>query len=467
MKTADHSIHVAIIGAGIAGLACANALSRVNHKVTVFEAEADSQTSTGGLRLAPNATKILYHWGLAEQIKRVSFKSQAVTLNLYESGDLLGHHVWNEEIIKETRGEYRCIGYNSLQKVLADAALAAGASIRPKCRVVDIDAEGKTLTLESGEVFFADMIIGADGLAGVTSHLVVQERETQDPLGLSVYNAYVPKATMLQHEDLAALFNDARGSVTTWFGDSISAIGFRYGGPESSEGYTIQLFAPGDSQGTWQDAPKPESLDRMIASMANANPSLQKLMRLSTTPHHVPASGSSLLDETEWVHDSGNVAVIGDAAHPLPVLVHPASMAIEDGAVLARLFLHLKNQEQIPSFLYAFQELRQARVKSIRDQEAGNLTFMMLPAGEMASYRDADLRAKQAAGRNVLDPVSDAGDDDVSASLWQEIKEQFGYDAEDEADNWWVNWGLLRERAKGNDHFSHNLQVQVAMVEAC
>lgn len=74
-----------------------------------------------------------------------------------------------------------------MQKVLADAALAAGASIRPKCRVVDIDAEGKTLTLESGEVFFADMIIGADGLAGVTSHLVVQERETQDPLGLSVY----------------------------------------------------------------------------------------------------------------------------------------------------------------------------------------------------------------------------------------------------------------------------------------
>jgi salicylate hydroxylase len=26
----------------------------------------------------------------------------------------------------------------------------------------------------------------------------------------------------------------------------------------------------------------------------------------------------------------------------------------------------------------------------------------------------------------------------------------FGYDAEDEADNWWVQWGLLQERAKAS-----------------
>ena len=34
---------------------------------------------------------------------------------------------------------------------------------------------------------------------------------------------------------------------------------------------------------------------------------------------------------------------------------------------------------------------------------------------------------------------------------WVEVKEIFGYNAEDDADNWWVQWGLLRERAKGTD----------------
>lgn len=31
---------------------------------------------------------------------------------------------------------------------------------------------------------------------------------------------------------------------------------------------------------------------------------------------------------------------------------------------------------------------------------------------------------------------------------WDQVKELFGYDAEDQADDWWVKWGILRERAK-------------------
>jgi len=34
------------------------------------------------------------------------------------------------------------------------------------------------------------------------------------------------------------------------------------------------------------------------------------------------------------------------------------------------------------------------------------------------------------------------------AEKWEQLKDLWGYDAEDEADNWWVQWGVLRERAK-------------------
>lgn len=61
--------------------------------------------------------------------------------------------------------------------------------------------------------------------------------------------------------------------------------------------------------------------------------------------------------------------------------------------------------------------------------------------------RDSVMRAKRDAGKDVLD----TGEKGVVGSAeWAEIVDVFGYDAEDDADNWWVVWGLLRERAREN-----------------
>ena len=54
----------------------------------------------------------------------------------------------------------------------------------------------------------------------------------------------------------------------------------------------------------------------------------------------------------------------------------------------------------------------------------------------------AAMRAMGEAGANVLE-----GGDGEARGAWEEIRTIFGYDCEDEADDWWVQWGLLRERA--------------------
>lgn len=122
-------------------------------------------------------------------------------------------------------------------------------------------------------------------------------------------------------------------------------------------------------------------------------------------------------------------------------------MTVEDGAVLAKLFSHLRTKDQISHFLYAFQDLRQPRCSMVLKKEFGDIHFMTLPPGEMQQYRDEMMRAKRDAGLDVLD----AADGMEETPQWVEIKEVFGYDAEDEADNWWIEWGLLREMAKGLD----------------
>lgn len=120
-------------------------------------------------------------------------------------------------------------------------------------------------------------------------------------------------------------------------------------------------------------------------------------------------------------------------------------MNLEDASVLAKLFSHLRNEEQIPSFLYAFQNLREERCESNRSLDIGNIQFMMAPTSEETEMRDRTMRERHDQSRNVL---VGGEDDDESIAQWNQNRELFGYDAEDEADNWWVQWGLLQERAK-------------------
>lgn len=114
---------------------------------------------------------------------------------------------------------------------------------------------------------------------------------------------------------------------------------------------------------------------------------------------------------------------------------------MEDSAALAKLFSHLRTEDQIPTFLHAFQELREGRCASVVKCEQGNLLFQMMPHGPQQEQRDNMLRKQVAGGRPMLSSSE-------LLDQWDQVKELFGYDPEDQADDWWVKWGILRERAK-------------------
>ena len=94
-------INFLIIGGGIAGLACAFALRRVGHRVIVLEKDANVDgdgvsgkylrfssysrflsKTCGGIRLPPNGTKILFDWGLKEELRKIGTKTDAITMFL-------------------------------------------------------------------------------------------------------------------------------------------------------------------------------------------------------------------------------------------------------------------------------------------------------------------------------------------------------------------------------------------------
>lgn len=169
----------------------------------------------------------------------------------------------------------------------------------------------------------------------------------------------------------------------------------------------------------------------------------------------------------EWVDDTRRIVLLGDAAHPSfvsPLLFldgflcvaieragpandiiprgqpggsHGASMAVEDAVVLGSLFSHLRMMDQIPSFLDAYQELRQRRCDLVKLADIGNAQMVSMPDGEQADARDEDMRRRK-----------DEWDEGTLKAQFEEIAEIFLYDAGDAAEEWWVNWGRFSQTAR-------------------
>ena len=121
-------------------------------------------------------------------------------------------------------------------------------------------------------------------------------------------------------------------------------------------------------------------------------------------------------------------------------------MAIEDGAVLGNLLSRLAHPSQLPVFLHAYEDLRLPRTAETQNQSRLNQKIFHLPDGPEQEQRDADMRkATELELRRMRGDAEPKGDALVgSANQWADEKKsriQFGYDADEAADEWWREVG--------------------------
>ncbi|KAM5530126.1 hypothetical protein V8D89_016204 [Ganoderma adspersum] len=450
-----------IIGGSICGLSSAIALRRAGHNVTVFDlcSPLEPNPIDSGCRLSPNSTKIYYRWGLEQQLRDVSVKVTGSLFAAYDSGGVYGNHQWADDVVSQTGGDFLCIHFFELRKILAETAIELGATIRAPMKVVGVhpDRERPWVTLENGEVVHGDVLVGCDGSAWkgwVTRTAVLDalgEDETCDPWGMQIYAMVLPDAALdnIRDEDIRS---QLRTDLFTWLGVEYSAVGFPIKKPTTEESeFVLLVYGPRYEECRAEDLWEADS-EEIQRMLDNADPLLKELVTSAPKVICVPMVRRNHCPE--WVHPDGRLLVLGEAAHPLVLgTVYSLGMSAGDAATLGRIFSHLTRKGQIDSFLSAVQEVRKGRVDDLMRRAAGNIFGILIPPAIAAAHdremsRQVEEGLRSLRGKRRVQPQS-------SEQLVATVEDIFAIEPEDEADDWWVRWGALgshvarRNRADG------------------
>ncbi|OSX66614.1 hypothetical protein POSPLADRAFT_1043992 [Postia placenta MAD-698-R-SB12] len=372
-------------------------------------------------RLGPNVTKILYRWGFEEKLKACAVVSQYTQFMRY------------------------------MRKFLYDAAVEHGTTVRTNAQAVEVKVrrERPSVILASGEEISADCIVGADGAVdSLCRKVILGGPEHEVFKNVMMFNLVIAASSMQSDPELAKLLKGKEeGTVYVWYGDSYGVTGFMTQSQSENE-FSLHIYAPreeGDEQ-----AKRAEGSAKLMKALTGCEPrhvllsvrlriyltsilSLRKLAERAHTVIAVPVSGKAHMQE--WTHPDGPVLIVGDAAHPITAgNMYAMGLAAEDGMMLGRLFHHLHRKDQIQSFLAALSTKRMERIAKVNQVQRVNPLAMALPAGvEQARYLKTTVEHMDNAMAVVF--------------LEEAIRTIFSYDPEDEADDWWVEWGLLQDRA--------------------
>ncbi|KAL4876330.1 hypothetical protein BJY04DRAFT_210640 [Aspergillus karnatakaensis] len=334
-------LKIIIVGAGIGGLAAAVSLRKDDRKITILEQSSIAQEIGATISLQPNASKIVeQQWGLASKLKeRGSMVDQAFEIyNLDEERQLRIPLLTKDKYGAERMMYHRADLHQTLkERATSPDFPGRGATLRTSSRVASCDPEKGTVTLTSGEVLSADLIIGADGIKSVVRNAVLGEQVAAQPTGLSAYRMMVSTEILEREPDFAKVIDPRKGCTTMVIGHDRRLI---MGPARNGTIYSVVALVPDENMN--EDSANTSwttngDHDKMMATFADFPTWATKPLLL--------AKGSALglwqlrdLDSLKTWYQ-GRAILIGDAAHAmLPTQGQGASQAIEDAEALGAFF---------------------------------------------------------------------------------------------------------------------------------
>ncbi|CAG8954037.1 hypothetical protein HYFRA_00009137 [Hymenoscyphus fraxineus] len=392
-------MEVAIAGAGITGLAAAISLRRSGYKVNLYERSSLNHEVGAAINVPPNVSRLLVRWGL-DPVKSRFVKSRGlffvspITLE-EQSSTIFDNH---EELYGGNIYFAHRVDLHEALKKLATMKDGPGipATIHVKSPVVSYDLEEPSMSLADGTLITADLVIAADGIHSIGVNSILGRSNPPEPAQQSncCYRFLISKAD-LEADTETRFFTQGLPSLgLTIYPDIPGQRRFitypcrEYvhrllcAPPPFQRIYYVNLIPtiPGpffayevcncaiicnkelDKNKTedWQaSVPKEEILE----ALAGYHPGIIAVAKKATEQGRWPLLYRPPI--SKW--HKGNMALAGDAAHPmLPNLGQGGAQGIEDGLVLGLVLHGCTAKSEISERLALYEKIRRNRAASIQ-----------------------------------------------------------------------------------------------------
>jgi 6-hydroxynicotinate 3-monooxygenase len=346
---------VAIVGAGMGGLASAAALRRVGIDVTVYEQAAQFVRLGAGIQIGCNAMKVLRELGLESRLRGGSFYPRSWNNRDWRTGDVKFDMIFGESAEQKFGAPYLLAHRGDLHAALASAVPDECIKLGHKLVGLDETGDGVRLAFANGASAVADAVIGADGIHSVVRDMLFGTSPVHFT-GRIAYRTTYP----------AALLDGQRiDDCTKWWGEDRHIVIY-YVKPDRSEIYLVTSQPEPEFRiESWSAKGDVRELrsafagfDRQVETVLAACPDVHKW---------------AIVDRNSLEHWSDrNISLLGDACHPMtPYMAQGAAMAIEDAAVLSRC-LDGVGRDGVPNAFRRFEASRKERTARVQQTSRTN-----------------------------------------------------------------------------------------------
>ncbi|KAK6583711.1 hypothetical protein PZA11_003441 [Diplocarpon coronariae] len=363
----ERPLKVLVAGGGIGGLSAAIFLRRAGHAVEIFESSRFATETGAAIHIPPNANGLLRRMGMVPEDHGAN---QCEWISEYRpSGE--------QVVLKDVRVLSRAFPYPwqlihrvDLHNALRDLATSSKGEGMPailnlRSRVVEVNPETSSLTLEDGSIHTGDLIIGADGIHSRVRNSLLKNPLPPEPSGTSAFRFLIP-VDEIRSDPVTAHFVERTGELRLLYGEDRRIV--LYPCKQNTQLNFVAMHPEEETEAHADDWDQSASKETMLACY-RAYPEDVKALLRKASPEGINLW--KLLDHSElgrenWTH--GRIALMGDAAHAfLPHQGQGGAQAIEDAAALGALLPYGTRASDISRRLELYVQARYDRATMVQE----------------------------------------------------------------------------------------------------
>ena len=353
---ANKNLSIAIVGAGMGGLAAAGTLRRAGFtNVRIYEQAARFARIGAGIQMMPNSMKVLRGIGVEDRLRRVAFAPYSHLNRVWDTGEVTNELPMPESLYD---APYLCMHRGDLHDALASVVPPETIELNKKLVGLAQTGSEVTLAFADGSHAQANLVIGADGVHSTVREIVLGPERPINK-GRVAYRGVFPSSLMGG--------KDIGPSRTKWWGPDRHIVIY-YTRADRSEIYFVTSV--------------PEPVEWMTRESWSAKGDVKEL-RAAYAGFH--ADVRAVLDACPDCHkwailerdplpcwSEGRVVLLGDACHPMtPYMAQGAATSIEDAAILGRC-LEEAEGENVEAALKRYEAHRKPRTSRIQAISSAN-----------------------------------------------------------------------------------------------